>query len=378
MSEKKPTKIILITGYLGAGKTTLLNHILSNQEGIKAAVIVNDIGEVNVDASLIANGGLSQVDGDLIPMTNGCICCTLADDLANQLAELAANPEVDYIFIEASGICEPIPIAYTISNFCDASKNDANLPLLDLDNIVAVVDAARMYQEFSNGRDLLKEDMDEDDLENLLVQQIEFCTTLVLNKADLVTPEQLGELKAIVRGLQKDAVIVEATNSEVPMSELLDTNRFDFNKAYESAAWADAMEHPEEHDDPEVLEYDITTFIYNRRKPFDVDLFNGFAATWPESIIRAKGAFWAIQDPDMCYMFEQAGHQMGLQEGGLFVDSAPEDEKARLLELNPEIGARWDEETGDRETRICFIGRHMDREALERGLDACLVDWTRD
>lgn len=377
MSEKKPTKIVLITGYLGAGKTTLLNHILSNEQGIKAAVIVNDIGEVNVDASLIANGGLSQVDGELIPLTNGCICCTLADDLANQLSDLASNPDVDYIFIEASGICEPIPIAYTISNFCDQSKMEPGAPMLDLDNIVAVVDCARMYQEFNGGKDLLNEDMDDEDLEALLVQQIEFCTTLVLNKADLVTPEQLAELKALVRGLQKDAVIVEATNSEVPMSELLDTNRFDFTKAYDSAVWVDAMEHPEEHDDPEVLEYDITTFVYERRKPFDVDKFNEFAKTWPESIIRAKGSFWAIQDPDMCYMFEQAGKQMSLQESGLFVDSAPEDEKQRLFELNPQIRERWDSEVGDRENRICFIGRHMDREALETGLDKALVDWKR-
>lgn len=376
MSDKKPTKIVLITGYLGAGKTTLLNHILTNKEGIRAAVIVNDIGEVNVDASLIAAGGLAQVDGDLIPLTNGCICCTLADDLAKQLADLAANPNVDYIFIEASGICEPIPIAYTISRFCDDTKR-TGANLLDLDNIVAVVDCARMYQEFNNGKDLLDEDMDEEDLASLLVQQIEFCTTLVLNKADLVEPEQLAELKAIVRGLQKDAVIVESTNSDVPMEELLDTNRFDFSKAYNSAAWIEAMEHPEEHDDPEVLEYDITTFIYNRRKPFDVDKFNAFARTWPESIIRAKGAFWAAQDPDMCYMFEQAGHQMGLAESGLFIDSAPEDEKKKLLAENPEILERWDEKVGDRETRICFIGRHMDREALEAGLDKCLVNWVR-
>lgn len=377
MTDKKPTKIVLITGYLGAGKTTLLNHILTNEKGIKAAVLVNDIGEVNVDASLLASGALSQVDGDLIPLTNGCICCTLADDLALQLERLAANPEIDYIFIEASGICEPIPIAYTISNFCDQSKVTPGAPLLDLDNIVAVVDCARMYQEFNNGQDLLDEDMDEEDLASLLVQQIEFCTTLVLNKADLVEPEQLAELKGLVRGLQKDAVIVEATNSEVPMEELLDTNRFDFNKAYDSAVWIDAMEHPEEHDDPEVLEYDITTFVYNRRKPFDVDKFNAFAKTWPESIIRAKGAFWAIQDPDMCYMFEQAGRQMSLSESGLFVDSAPADEKERIFALNPEIAERWDPEVGDRESRICFIGRHMDREALENGLDACLTDWTR-
>ena len=374
--NNQPTKIILLTGYLGAGKTTLVNHILANQQGIRAAVIVNDIGEVNVDASLIANGGLSQVEGDLIPLTNGCICCTLADDLAQQLSDLAASTDVDYIIIEASGICEPIPIAYTISQFCDDSKVGGTAPL-DLDNIVAVVDCARMYDEFHGGHDLLAEEIDEDDIEALLIQQIEFCTTLVLNKCDRVTPEQVVELKAIVRGLQKDAVIVEASQAEVPMDQLLDTGRFDFDRAYASAAWMDAMEHPEEHDDPEVLEYDITTFVYARRKPFDLDLLNGYVQTWGDDIIRAKGALWAIQNPDLCYIFEQAGQQVTLTENAYFVDSAPEDEKKQLLEENPQLLDDWDPEVGDRETKICFIGRHMDREALEAGLDACLVDWTR-
>ena len=323
-ASQQPTKIILLTGYLGAGKTTLVNHILANQQGIRAAVIVNDIGEVNVDASLIANGGLSQVDGDLIPLTNGCICCTLADDLAQQLSDLASSTDVDYIIIEASGICEPIPIAYTISQFCDDSKVDGSAPL-DLDNIVAVVDCARMYDEFNGGHDLLAEEIDEDDIEALLIQQIEFCTTLVLNKCDRVTPEQVAELKAIVRGLQKDAVIVEATQGDVPMDQLLDTNRFDFDRAYASAAWMDAMEHPEEHDDPEVLEYDITTFVYQRRQPFDLEALNAYVQTWPDSVIRAKGALWAAQNPDMCYIFEQAGQQVTLNANAYFVDSAPED-----------------------------------------------------
>ena len=244
----KPVKIIMLTGYLGAGKTTLLNHILANDGGIRAAVIVNDIGEINVDASLIADGGLSETD-DLIPLTNGCICCTLSDDLANQLQGIADSGNFDYIIIEASGICEPIPIAYTISSFCDEAKVGGE-PKLALDNIVAVVDCARMYDEFNGGRDLLAEDIDEDDIESLLIQQIEFCSTLILNKTDTVTPEQIAELKAIVRSLQKDAVIVEAQNGEVPMEELLDTDRFDFMRAYNSAAWIEAMEHPEEHDDP--------------------------------------------------------------------------------------------------------------------------------
>ena len=373
---KKPVKIVMLTGYLGAGKTTLLNHILENDGGIRAAVIVNDIGEINVDADLIADGGLSEAD-DLIPLTNGCICCTLSEDLANQLQGIAESGDFDYIIIEASGICEPIPIAYTISSFCDDAKTDGE-PLLALDNIVAVVDCARMYDELNGGRDLLAENIDEDDIESLLIQQIEFCTTLVLNKTDTVTPEQIAELKAIVRGLQKDAVIVEAEQGDVPMDELLDTDRFDFSRAYKSAAWVEAMEHPEEHDDPEVLEYDIETFVYARRKPFDLEKFTDFVEQeWPDEVIRVKGPLWQNANPDMCYIFEQAGHQMRLMENGLFVDSAPEDEKQQIIADNPELRDYWDDEVGDRETRLCIIGRHMDKDAVVAALDACLTDWHR-
>lgn len=375
MATNQPVKIVMLTGYLGAGKTTLLNHILSNDGGIRAAVIVNDIGEVNVDAGLIADGGLSETD-DLIPLTNGCICCTLADDLANQLSDLADSGRFDYIIIEASGICEPVPIAYTISDFCDAEKVGGK-PKLALDNIVAVVDCKRMYDEFEGGRKLLADDIDEDDIESLLIQQIEFCSTLVLNKVDTVTDEQLAGLKAIVRALQKDAVIVEATQGNVPMDQLLDTGRFDFTTAYNSAAWAEAMEHPEEHEDPEVLEYDIQTFVYRRRKPFDAEKFRRFVETeWPDEVVRAKGMLWADVDPDMCYVFEQAGREMRMMENGLFVDSAPEDEKARMLADNPELAEDWDPVCGDRETRLCIIGRHMDPAKVTAQLDELLCDWT--
>ena len=370
---RKQVKIVLLTGYLGAGKTTLLNHILANDEGIRAAVIVNDIGEVNVDASLIKNGGLSQTD-ELIPMTNGCLCCTLSNDLTNQLQAIANTGDFDYIVIEASGICEPIPIAYTISAFCDQEKYGGDAPMR-LDNIVAVVDCARMFDEFNGGKDLLAEDVGEDDIEALLIQQIEFCTTVVLNKTDTVTPEQIKELKAIVRSLQRDAVIVEAPRGDVPMGELLDTGRFDFEKAYNSAAWMDAMEHPEEHEDPEVLEYGISTFVYERRKPFDVDALSNYVQTWPDSVVRSKGMLWAAQDPDMCYVFEQAGQRVTLSENGLFVDSAPADEKRQMLEENPELLEDWDPVCGDRMTKICVIGRGMDKDALVAGLDRCLVDW---
>ena len=372
----KPVKIVMLTGYLGAGKTTLLNHILSNDGGIRAAVIVNDIGEVNVDASLIKDGGLSATD-NLIPLTNGCICCTLADDLANQLSGLADSGDFDYIIIEASGICEPVPIAYTISAFCDEEKV-GGAPKLALDNIVAVVDCARMYDEFHGGRDLLAEDIDEDDIEALLISQIEFCSTLVLNKVDTVTPEQLAELKAIVRSLQKDAVIVEAEQGNVDLREVLDTGRVDFMKAYNSAAWIEAMEHPEEHDDPEVLEYDIQTFVYHRRRPFDQAAFQNFVENhWPDCVVRAKGVLWSDLNPDMCYLFEQAGHQMRLTENGLFVDSAPEEEKRQILAETPEIMDQWDPEVGDRETKLCIIGRHMDRDAVAAKLDELLTTWKR-
>ena len=373
MANDKQVKIVLITGYLGAGKTTLLNKILTNREGIRAAVIVNDIGEVNVDETLIKQGGLTQAD-ELIPLTNGCICCTLSEDLAKQLQGIADSGEFDYIIIEASGICEPIPIAYTISSFCDASRHGGHAPLA-LDNIVAVVDAARMFDEFNGGRDLLADDIDDEDIEALLIQQIEFCSTLVLNKCDLVTPAQVAELKGLVRGLQKDAVIVEASQCDVPMEEILDTGRFDFDEAFNSAVWVDAMEHPEEHEDPEVLEYDITTFVYRRRKPFNIDKLTAFAQSWPKEIIRSKGMVWVANDPDMCYLFEQVGRRMGVMENGLFVDSYPEDEQKKILEQEPGYLDEWDDEVGDRMTKLVFIGRHMDKDALVAGLDECLEDW---
>ncbi|MCR9035490.1 CobW family GTP-binding protein [Tractidigestivibacter montrealensis] len=367
-----PVKIVMLTGYLGAGKTTLLNHILANDEGIRAAVIVNDIGEINVDASLIKNGGLSATDS-LIPMSNGCICCTLASDLAQQLTSIAETGDFDYIIIEASGICEPIPIAYTISSICDQTKG-GTAPL-DLDNIVAVVDCARMYDEFNGGHALLSDDIEEDDVESLLIQQIEFCTTLVLNKCDRVTPEQVAELKAIVRGLQPHARIVEAVNGNVPMDELLNTGRFSFDEAYGSAAWVDAMEHPEEHENPEVLEYDVSTFVYQRRQPFDYHALSEFVNNWPESVIRVKGLMWVNNDPDMCYVFEQAGQQFTLTENGQWAALMPEDELKRNMEEVPELRRDWDSKVGDRMVRLCVIGRHMDREAVERGLDACLTTW---
>jgi G3E family GTPase len=245
---------------------------------------------------------------------------------------------------------------------------------MDLDNIVAVVDAARMFDEFQGGHDLVDGEFDEDDIESLLIQQLEFCTTVILNKADLVSAEQLAELRAVVRSLQKDAKIIEAVKGEVPLEELLNTGRFDFDDAYGSAAWIDAMEHPEEHDDPEVLEYDITTFVYERRKPFSLEALQNYAASWPREVIRCKGVLWFDEEPDMCYIFEQAGRQMTLTPNGRFVATAPEETKRQIMAENPEVADRWDPVYGDRMDKLVFIGRHMDADALVEGLDSCLVD----
>ena len=399
--NRGPVKIILVTGYLGAGKTTLLNHILSNDRNLRAAVIVNDIGEVNIDEALIREGGLSQTDS-VIPLTNGCICCSLSDDLAEQLGGIAETGDFDYIVIEASGICEPMPIAYTISAFCDDSA-EGGAPLA-LDNIVAVVDCARMIDEFDGGERLLDENLEEDDVESLLVEQIEFCTTIVMNKVDLITPEQLGEVRAIVRSLQKDAVMVEAEQGVVALEELLDTGRFDFDRVYQSAAWLDIMmnatrgghdehdadghehhghhhhhhhgdHHDHDHAGGEELEYGFSSFVYERRKPFDLDRFSDFAANWPNSVIRTKGMVWVSEQPDVCYLLEQAGTQRVFIDNGPFVAALPEDERAQVLEENPGIANRWDEHCGDRMTMLVFIGRNMDQPAIEAALDECLTDW---
>ena len=366
-----PIPATLITGYLGSGKTTLLNHILTNEEGVRAAVIVNDIGEVNIDASLIQqNGVVDMSDSNLVPLSNGCICCSLAGDLTKQLGELADSGDYDHIFIEASGICEPIPIAYNIMAFGE-DRGEGKTPLA-LDNIIAVVDAKRMFDEFAGGKALLADDLDEDDIETLLVQQLEFCTTVLLNKADLVTPEQMAELRAIVRSLQKEAVVIESTNADVPMAELIDTGRFDFEKAYSSAAWIDAMEHPEEHEDPEVLEYGIQTFVYREHRPFSRELFENVLNSWPRNVIRCKGTLWFSDDPAMCYLFEQSGFQFSAGQNGRFVASADPETQKQLFEEHPEIADHWDPAWGDRETELVFIGRQMDRARVEDKLNAAL------
>ena len=398
--ENKITPITLLTGYLGAGKTTLMNHILTNQEGYKVAVIVNDIGEVNIDADLIAKGGVvNQTDDSLVPLQNGCICCTLKVDLMQQIVDLIKTGTFDYILIEASGICEPIPIAQTITVLSDSTKQYGLPQICRLDNVVSVVDALRLATEFGCGDNLVKEDLDEEDIENLIIQQIEFCNTIILNKVDEVTPEELARVKAIIKKLQPNADIIETNFGKVDVSELLNTNKFNFEQAATSAGWVAELEsdvedddddddddhhdheehehhgHHHHHDESEVEEYGISSFVYYRRKPLKVNKFENFLDEFPKSVIRAKGLIWLSDDDYMSYCFEQAGKQKTISEAGQWIATAPKSELKKILELNPDIQKVWDEAVGDRMTKIVFIGRDMDKKDIIAKLDDCLADF---
>ncbi len=382
--------ITLLTGYLGAGKTTLLNHVLSNQEGYKVAVIVNDIGEVNIDAALIEKGGNVTMDGSLVPLSNGCICCTLKDDLIQQILDLIAACRYDYILIEASGICEPMPIAQAIT------LGDEVMPTVcRLDGIVTVVDAMRMADEFLSGRKLL-EDNDDEDVESLLIQQIEFCTTIVLNKVDEVSAQQLSTLRAVIRQLQPEARIIETNYGNVAVKDVLDTGAFNFVRAGKSAGWIRTLQefdaghagknteghdhrehghhgHEEGHSHTE--EYGISTFVYFRRAPFDEKKFSDFVeAGWPENVIRCKGLLWFRENPSMSYMFEQAGRQTVATPFGRWMASAPAGQREQARRANPELDRNWDSRYGDRMIKLVFIGRHMDEKAICSALDACLAE----
>ena len=369
--------ITLLTGYLGAGKTTLLNHVLGNQQGYKVAVIVNDIGEVNIDASLIQKGGVvSQQDNNLVPLQNGCICCTLKEDLMDQIGKLAQSGKYDYILIEASGICEPVPIVNTIEYLGEGLKNSNFDFGVRLDNIVSVVDAARLVEEFGSGKYLMKKDIEDDDIENLIIQQVEFCTKIIINKTDLVSEEDLKEVTAVLKALQPDAEYINAVQGKVDLAKILDTKSFDFEKASSSAAWIKGLEEIEEEDDEpegEVLEYNIQTFVYKRRRPFNTNKFLDWAnEQYPRSIIRCKGVIWITRDTKNMYMFEQAGLQKTMANVGEWVVSMPKQDQENILKYNPDVAAEWDPVVGDKIIKLVFIGKDMDRAKIEADLDACL------
>ena len=394
----KQIPVLLLTGYLGSGKTTLLNRILSNEKGIKFAVIVNDIGEVNIDANLIEQGGVvNQKDDSLVALQNGCICCTLKMDLVEQLRDIVNMKRFDYIVIEASGICEPAPIAQTICSFATLGPQYVVNGIPRLDSIVTVVDALRMKDEFANGEALTKQNLEEDDLENLVIQQIEFCNTILLNKAAEVSKDDYNKLVEIIHAIQPKADIIPCNYGDVDLDKIINTGRFNFNEVATSAAWIDEIEHhhgDEEEDDDhehehehehhhhhhdheggEVEEYGIGTFVYYRRKPFDMNFFDNFVARlWPKNVIRCKGLCWFKEEPDMCYLFEQAGKQMGLKNAGQWYATMPKDELQQMLDREEGLRRDWDEKYGDRMQKLVFIGQKLDRKLITEQLDMCLTD----
>ena len=393
MLNKVP--VLLLTGYLGSGKTTLLNRILTNNRGIRFAVIVNDIGEVNIDAALIQQGGVvSQQNDSLVALQNGCICCTLQTDLINQLHDLVAQKAYDYIVIEASGICEPAPIAQTICSYPQMVPQFAQDGIPVLDCICSVVDALRLRDEFDNG-DALKYVAKEEDLAALVTEQIEFCNIVLLNKAAEVSAEELAHVKAILRALQPTAEIIETNFCNVEFDKILNTGLFDFDKTATSATWIQEVEdashhHHHDHDDDDededehehehehgehdhLAEFGIETYVYFARKPFDLGMFDEFvAAHWPKNVLRCKGMCYFAEEYDMCYLFEQAGRQFNIRKAGEWFATMPKEELMQLMAEDKQLQKDWDEVYGDRMQKLVFIGQHMDTEALKTALDKCL------
>ena len=383
--SKSLTPITLLCGYLGAGKTTLMNKVLTNQKGYKVAVIVNDIGEINVDESLIAKGANITDTSSIVGLQNGCICCTLKSDLVQQIENLIAQKRFDYILIEASGVCEPMPIAQAIEQIRNGR----------LDNVVSVVDAKRLVDEFSSGDTLLKKDMDEEDIESLLVQQIEFCSTLIINKKDLVTADEMKKVHAVVKALQPHVKVIEASHGDVAVEDILNTERFVFETVFESAAWVSHLERADEDDDDDDEhdhdehehehhhhehihegddedEYGIGNFVYYRRRPFNRDKLEEFAGRWPRNIIRCKGVLWFSDEENMAYVFETSGRQISAGASGQWLASCSKKEQEEVLASEPKIRAEWDEKVGDRMIKLCIIGQKLDKDAVCRELDALL------
>ncbi len=368
--------ITVLTGYLGSGKTTLINHILRNQEGYKVAVIVNDIGEVNIDANLIEKNGLvTEQDDSLVPLSNGCICCTLKTNLIEQIAGLYDTGKYDYLLIEASGICEPIPIAQSIMAINQMVNESGLDDIVRLDSIITVTDALRLSKEFNKGDNLLKEKIEDDDIENLIIQQLEFCDIVVLNKVSDVTNDELAEVKTVIRKLQPHAKIIETDYSKVNLNEIIDVNLFDFEKALSSAGWIEELEKEEEEEaEGEALEYGISTFVYFQRDPFDRKKFKEFVEKeFDNTIIRCKGILYFDDEDNMSYMFEQAGTQKSLMEAGEWFVMLPKEEQYKLRKAEPKLEADWDPEYGDRMDKIVFIGKNMDKDGIIEKLNECLI-----
>ena len=376
--KNQEVPVLLLTGYLGSGKTTLLNRILANRKGIKFAVIVNDLGEVNIDADLSEKGGVvGQTDASLVALQNGCICCTLKMDLVAQLSELIATRKFDYIVIEASGICEPAPIAQTISTMPMLGPKYIQDGLPYVDCIATVVDALRMKDEFAGGKALEKDDIGDEDLERLVIEQIEFCNIVLLNKAADVTPEELGTLKGIVKSINPGAKVLECNYGDVDLDELIYTGMFNFDEVATSAAWIAAIEGEDEEEEAEgeALEYGIDTYVYTRRPALDLNKFDDMVARrWPANIIRAKGICYFSVDQDKCYLFEQAGRQKSLKDAGLWFATMPEDELQDMMERDRKLRDDWDPQYGDRMQKIVFIGQNLDKPGLEKLMDSCLAD----
>lgn len=367
---KKNVPITLFTGYLGSGKTTLINHILTNNNGRKIAVIVNDIGEVNIDAKLIEKDGIvSGKDDSLVALSNGCICCNLKMDLVEQILDIVRLNKFDHILVEASGICEPIPIAQTISMINEMCNQD----VCYLDAVLTVTDALRLASEFNCGDNLVKDDIDDEDLEKLIIEQLEFCNIVILNKVDEVSDEELNNVKAVIRSLQPKAKIIETNYCKVDVDEILDTELFDFEEAAMSAGWIEVLNNEEEHDHEsgEALEYGINTFVYYRREPFNRKLFYEFLDTvWDKSIIRTKGVVYFKDEINMAYMFESAGNSKDLVATGPWISDLSQEEQDVILISNPDIKKDWDPEYGDKMNKIVFIGKNMDKDSLVTKLDS--------
>ena len=400
--------VLLLTGYLGSGKTTLLNRILTNKQGIRFAVIVNDLGEVNIDAELIQKGGVvNQQEDSLVALQNGCICCTLQTDLIEQLHELVASNMFDYIVIEASGICEPAPIAQTICSMPTMAPQLIKDGVPALDAVVTVVDALRIRDEFSNGHELVHNPNPEEDLASLVIEQIEFCNTILLNKIDEVSEQEAEQIKHIIRAIQPKARIIECNYCDIDLDLILHTHSFHFDEVATSATWIQQLEeseeeHEHEHEHEhhhhehehehhhghhhghchehchehhgEADEYGITTFVYYRRKPMDINRFDEFVARqWPKQVIRAKGMCWFSTQNDMCFLFEQAGKQFQIKEAGAWFATMPQEELMQQLAYDKQLQRDWDDTCGDRMQKIVFIGQHMDKKQIEELLDNCLV-----